>query len=344
VKLYEITVEPISPLGTPLKGDTIFGHFCWQSSDDPSLVHGGLAEQLRHYDERPFAVFSSAFPKVAGPGGTSSYAVKRPDMPLDMLSVFSQGKLSADVLKIKEQKKRRWMLVPGDLGLDAKRMAFLADEELGSHIRDSLPDETRRKTAGFGPARLSARFTQSHNTINRLTFTTGTAPFAPYTQEAASYCPGVKLAIFAAIDESSTDINKIRIALERIGNWGFGKDASIGYGRFIVAGCTEIETPSCNGANAMYMLGPCVPQQGSFDDAFFVPFVRFGKHGGDLARCANPFKNPVIMADEGAVFTFKDHGAFVRPYFGRSVKSVSKTQPEAVAQGYSLYLPFRLER
>ncbi len=343
VKLYEITVEPLSPLGTPLKGDTIFGHVCWQASEDPSLVKGGLEEQMRQYDERPFAVFSSAFPKLIGPGGTVSYAFKRPDLPLALLSGLSGGKLSTDVLKIKEQKKRRWMIVGHDLQIKAELIEFISAEELGRRARSGLAEDTQRQIRRKGPPRFSSGFVQAHNTINRLTFTTGTGTFAPYTQDAVVYLPGVKLALFVVIEEQATDVEKIVKALERVGKWGFGKDASIGYGRFAVRQWTELPIPLSDGANAMYMLGPCVPQPGSFKDAFFIPFVRFGKHGGNLARHSNPFKNPVIMADEGAVFVPANKDAFDRPYFGRPAMNVSKAQQEAVVQGYALYVPFRLE-
>ncbi|MEW6139413.1 MAG: hypothetical protein AB1733_14365 [Thermodesulfobacteriota bacterium] len=343
MKLYEISLQPISPVATPLKGDTLFGQVCWQATEDPSLLEGGLEEQLRHYEERPFAVFSSAYPRIVGPDGTVSYAFKRPDLPLEMLSRLSGGKLSCDVLQAKEQKARRWMIVPGDLELNPEHMQFLTDAELIQSVRAGHPAETLVDVPTYSPPAFSARFVQAHNTINRLTFTTGTGPFAPYTQQAIVYSPGVELAVFVVIDEAATDIYRMREALHRIGKWGFGKDASIGYGRYIVPDWREVARPSCEGVEAMYTLGPCVPQPGSFTESFFVPFVRFGKHGSELARHANPFKNPVIMADEGAVFVPASREAFASPYFGRPARNVSKAQKEAIVQGYTPYLPLRLE-
>jgi len=64
VKLYEIIIKPESGFGTPLKGDTIFGHICWQVSYNPELLNGGLEKWIACYGERPFAVFSSAWPKI----------------------------------------------------------------------------------------------------------------------------------------------------------------------------------------------------------------------------------------------------------------------------------------
>jgi CRISPR-associated protein Csm4 len=66
VKLFVMTLEPQGALGTPLKGDTLFGHFCWQAQYDPDLINDGLESRLRSYAEAPFAVFSSAFPWLEG--------------------------------------------------------------------------------------------------------------------------------------------------------------------------------------------------------------------------------------------------------------------------------------
>jgi len=57
VKLYEITIRPVSGFGTPLKGDTLFGHFCWQAAYDASILNGGLNQWIACYAEKPCAVF-----------------------------------------------------------------------------------------------------------------------------------------------------------------------------------------------------------------------------------------------------------------------------------------------
>ena len=82
-----------------------------------------------------------------------------------------------------------------------------------------------------------------HNSINRLTGTTGESDFAPYSQDVFFYYPETKLALFALIDETATDIGKVANALENIGKSGFGRDASIGMGRFEVCKCEECKFP-----------------------------------------------------------------------------------------------------
>ena len=83
-------------------------------------------------------------------------------------------------------------------------------------------------------------FSQSHNTINRMTQTTGSGMFAPYAKEKFYYFPETELVIFVLIEESVTDIDRVLLGLERIGNWGFGRDASTGLGRFTLGEHDEL--------------------------------------------------------------------------------------------------------
>jgi len=49
------------------------------------------------------------------------------------------------------------------------------------------------------------------------------------------------------------------------------------------------------------------------------------------------------MTDEGAVFIPADRNVFSKPYLGCAAFNVSKVLSGAVTQGYSFYLPFKLE-
>jgi CRISPR-associated protein Csm4 len=130
--------------------------------------------------------------------------------------------------------------------------------------------------------------------------------------------------------------------LQRIGQWGYGRDASSGLGRFGVKDVTPLNYPACEEANALYTLAPVTPARDSFTDAWFTPFIRFGKHGDKLAVSRNPFKTPVIMADEGAVFKPSHPSDLAKPYFGQAVTDVSMHKGTLV-QGYAPVLPLKLE-
>jgi CRISPR-associated protein Csm4 len=335
VKLYAITIKPESPFGTPLKGDTIFGHFCWQAAQDDKLLNGGLDQWIDRYPERPFLILSSAFPQIIAPDNSVIYALPRPALPQSWLD-RDEHEDCAEALKArKEKKSRRWLLTGNDLAIDLCWEKLVDDRELGRRISTMLGEDDDKG----GVIRV---FEQSHNTINRLTNTTGKGFFAPYAMSNFVYRPRMELAIFALLDEEALDINALRCGLERIGSFGFGRDASTGLGRFGIAECEEIEPPSGDRANALLTLGPCVPGSGEYDQAWFSPFTRFGRHGAQLLHTGRPFKNPVVMADEGAVFRPKNAEQLTKPYMGRAVTGISKAQEKAICQGYAVALPMKL--
>jgi CRISPR-associated protein Csm4 len=320
VKTYQITIKPLSPFGTPLKGDTLFGHFCWQAAYSPELLNVPLGEALQTYDVRPFAVFSSVFSQLED----GAIALKRPDMPLECLFDFSGVSREERITSRKKYKERSWLLLKKGERLERLKTSTYSDDadlKAGEFLRD-------------------------HNSINRTTGTTGSGEFAPFTQPAIQYPVGGKLAFFVGIVTKITDSARLCTALENIGAFGFGRDATTGMGRFAVVGCEEIDlnTLGSSAPNALYTLGPCVPCSGEVNDSYFTPFTRYGRHGDRLARSRNPFKSPIILADEGAVFVPTDMTAAVKkPYVGQGIRGISKAQPEAVAQGYSLFIPVQAE-
>jgi len=321
VKTYQITIEPTSPFGTPLKGDTLFGQFCWQVAYDEPLLSIPLDDAISRYGDEPFAVFSSAFPALDGGG----VAFKRPDAPLALLFDLSGIPKEDRIGRRKEYKNRKWLVCdkPGALA-ELSSCRYLATGEM----------------PGAGSEHL-----RSHNSINRLTGTTGEG-FAPYSQSETLYQEGSRLLIFAGIEEGILSRDALFTGLERIGISGFGRDASTGMGKFRVVSCEDVDLAAFGAQhpNALYTLAPCVPEPGRYRDALFAPLTRFGKHGDRLAVSGKPFKNPVIMADEGALLFPSEMGASLRKaYLGMPLTGLSKVQDTAVAQGYSLYIPVRLE-
>jgi CRISPR-associated protein Csm4 len=341
LKCYEIIIKPQSGFGTPIKGDTLFGHFCWQARYDPALLNGGLDRWIDLYSQRPFAVFSSAWPKL-WVDKKGYYALKRPDLPLFRLFPVEGKDRQKRMAERKEREKQKWFLAGEDLHINLKTMEYKSEKELADLAFCELTGESRRIMRGKDN-RLIANFLQPHNTIDRRIMTTGEGIFSPYVMPSVFFYPEMELSIFILIDEEATDIERLRIALERIGSRGFGRDASTGLGRFDLGEDDEKILPDMPDANACYTLAPSVPEKGVFKDAYFTPFTRFGRHGDILASSGNPFKNPVIMADEGAIFVPTDKNAFKKPYLGRAVRNLSKSEPRTVAQGYAPYLSLNLE-
>jgi CRISPR-associated protein Csm4 len=334
LKFYEITITPTSPFGTPLKGDTLFGHFCWQAAYDPDLLEGGLESQLQRYREKPFAVFSSAFPKIEGP--RLRYLMPRPEAVVLDRGMETGETRRARLLGGKELKTKIWMVLENIDVIDPAAVQFLTGKEAAVRIAE---DRAGADNAGD----VVSAVAQPHNTINRITGTTGSGMFAPHATEIRYYLPGITLAVCVLLDEACTDIQRVCKGMERIGQWGFGRDASTGLGRFAVTGHKEHLLPRLDQANACYSLAPTVPQKDAFAHTFFTPFVRFGKHGDRLATGSVPFKRPVVMADEGAVFIPTDADSFTTPWLGTGISGVSYAEVAAVAQGYSPWLPIKME-
>jgi CRISPR-associated protein Csm4 len=339
VKRYEITLKPKSAFGTPLKGDSLFGQFCWQVAYDPGLVSGGIHELTRRYPETPFVVFSSAFPKTSG--NKTTYFFPRPVRIIPDNTMADRISRKKTIIGRKEVRSQRWVAVDKGAAVDAQNGKFLSDAEVLKCFCDGLPADMETPIASAGITEFSARFSQPHNSINRLTGTTGEGAFAPYAKENLFYFPGIELSLFVLIDDEATDIDRVTKGVEQIGKLGFGRDASTGLGRFGVSGVDEWLFPKMQPGDAMFTLGPAVPQKQAFKGGIFTPFIRFGKHGDRLATGVNPFKKPIIMADEGAVFKPNDPVLLDNPWIGAAVTGVSYAEPETVAQGYAPWLPVK---
>lgn len=345
MKTYEIVIKPLSGFGTPLKGDTIFGHFCWQIIYNQHLMGKSLDILLENYQTKPFAVFSSAYPRFCV-GESCYYALKRPDLPMNMVFNLPDDK-TQNIEKRKEHKAKRWMILQKDKKFSSlKELKYLTDTELFEEdIKAYISDKTERDVKGRVSRDFITAFLQSHNKINRLTNTTGAEGFAPFTVEQQVFFPETELALFVGIDDNIINIRQLKEGLEMMGKCGFGKDASTGLGRFDVLETTEIDLTNMgnDSPNACYTLSPCVPGKDTFSDMFFSQFTRYGRHGDVLAKSTNPFKNPVIMADEGGIFKPKGKEMFHKPYIGTAVTTISKAEPKSVAQGYALYIPVNVE-
>lgn len=346
MKTYVVKFRPKSSFGTALKGDTIFGHLCWQAANDNNLFGAPLVDLLADYHVEPFLVASSAVISL----DDGSFTLKKPSLPHFLfkkrLDVSGNPLDKNDLLKErKKEKARKWFFVS-----KAKPMKsfvethYIDDSDLWKNVVENLPDAEKRIARLSHSASACIRRNRFRNTIDRLTGSTGEGRFAPFSCSEILYWPDVKLAVFVGILEHIGPQN-LREAFERIGAFGFGRDASVGLGKFDVETVEEIdmkELGAVEPANACYTLSPCLPGE-NIEKSYFHPFIRYGRHGDRFAVSSNPFKNPVLMADESAVLMPKSSAVFTKPWIGKAVTDISITEPKAVCQGYSLYLPVTLE-
>lgn len=304
--MITLRIRPLSPFGTPLIGDTLFGQLCWM------IRHQSGVERLRtlldgYLENRPFAVVSNAFP--------ADY-LQRPALPL---SEFIQPE-DADRKRLK---KRVW--IPH---------SSLA-KPLKSWLLTACSDQDVTGNKDFG---IQESWSQPHNSINRLTGTTGEGGFAPYVMEQIGFAPELLLDIYVVFDPMRLNENELLKWFENIGVIGFGRDASIGLGKFAVENSTTAQLVSQPNANAYLTLAPCAPQGCGFDASAsrYQPFTRFGRHGDGAVQSGKPFKTPVLLAAAGAVLKPMQYVA--THYVGQGLGGdgrLSRAIPETVHQGYA---------
>lgn len=190
---------------------------------------------------------------------------------------------------------------------------------------------------------------QQHNSINRTTGTTGEG-FAPYTLDQYWYKADTLLNVYIVFNESKISAEQLRATFKTMGLFGFGRDASIGLGKFeLLEAATKTLPAIANAnANAVLTLAPCAPQGCGFDAkrSYYQLFTRFGRHGGSAVQSGNPFKTPVLMANTGAVFSsnlFNATTLFVGQGLGglndKGEGILSKQIPATVQQGYAPVIP-----
>jgi CRISPR-associated protein Csm4 len=264
--LYRITLQLCSPLVTPLKGDTIWGHIVWGIAN-----HEGdkkVAEFLeQEKSDTPTLIVSSAFPS-----GLICKPIPEPEER-------TQTNLNSnDYAHIKQKKKIKY----------AKAAEYF------SEISESGIDET----LSFESAQVM------HNTINRETNAVlegGLYAAGERWLGIAKIKGGYASINWDVYVLSSFTQERVKLLCEWAFENGYGADASTGKGKIIVKGDPQIVTAKKTGTKYM-ALGPFVKDGGIVDLRADI-FVRSGKIGGAFASALSPYKKTVVLFDEGAVFT-----------------------------------------
>lgn len=301
-----LRIRPLSPFGTPPLGDTLFGQLCWTIRRQAGEAR--LQELLDSYlTGQPFAVVADALPAGYLP---------RPALPLNHF------KQPADADR-KRLKKRQW--IPHD----ALRQPLLNWLDIACSDQEVIgqPDFSLRES-----------WLQPHNSINRQTGTTGEGGFAPYVMSQIGFAPNVTLDLHIVFDPARLAATELHTWWASIGATGFGRDASIGLGKFAVIEVVKAGFTAQTPANAYLTLAPCAPQGCGFlsDASRYQPFTRFGRHGDIAVQRGQPFKTPVLLAAAGAVLKpvrYVETG-FVGQGLGGEGR-LSRVIAETVHQGYA---------
>ena len=310
--LHRATLALHTPLGTPLAGDTLFGQICWALRE--AAGEAELSHRLDGYTQgHPWLVVSDGFPAGYLP---------RPTLPQHFAAPTDDPK------QRKAAKRQRWLA------------AARSGEALAAQIAGAVDDAT-----AYGKAPQHGM--QAHNTLNRLTGSTGEGAFAPYSVPQTCHAAGQHIDLYLVLDSERVAAAEAASLLAAVGSSGFGRDASTGLGKFTLENIEPTAFAMPAGVNAWWTLAPCAPQGLGFDGrkSYWRVLTRFGRHGNALAIAGQPFKTPVLLAASGAVLV-PASGFAARAFIGQGLGGagrLSKAEAATVQQGYSPVAPLALE-
>ena len=308
---YRVRFKLNSAIVTPLKGDTIWGHIIWGIANHKGdeAVAKFLEQEKSVWPALPALVVSSAFP--AG-------MVCRPiPLPADRKGRLTK-KTYAEIKKDKEIKY-----------VSASKYFSNAETE-------NDDDEMKKKKQNPLESMLVI-----HNTIDRITNTV-LEEKSPYTIE--EKWPKIPKWDFYVLSSFSSErfLGHFGFGIKQIVEWafenGYGADASTGKGRI-----NEIEEPVevkpiKKQENTHYMaLGPFVESGTALTDLRADIFVRSGKLGGAFTTRFSPYKKPVVLYDEGAVFKH-DNDEPVQ-YVGKLLEGMHKENLSVCQSGFAPVIP-----
>ncbi len=333
MQMFRFKIKPLTAFGGAIQGDTLFGQLCWMIRHCEGEEK--LKETLQGYTEgSPFAVVSDAFPAGYLP---------RPALSSEWLPALEK------IEDRKQAKKKIWLInnafhesLNCTAGLDISKAED--DSQIVSKIVLSSSFTAQKKS--LSSSALMQLHAQPHNSINRQTGTTGEDGFAPYVSDQLWFYPGLYLELYVVLDEKCLTSEKVKYYLELIGKSGYGRDASIGLGKFeLVDEPQRVESaqPEYSPTLRYLTLAACAPETNTWcaTHSFYQPFTRFGRHGDALASKGSSFKKPVLMMKSGAMLTPKSAGVVLSQWAGQGIGNISDAQSEAVHQGYAPLIPFQ---
>jgi len=269
MKSLTFSLNPLSPFGSRLEGDTFFGQLCWTLHNIYGIEK--LETLLKGYTaNQPFAVVSDAFP--------AGY-VGRPDLPVAWF--MPPSRQDGNRLDRKAMKKRIWLPLQSLQKAASCWFDDLTDNPRLPGTGQDTVDETHYHEAGKHG--FVHEEWQPHNQIDRHTGTTGLgeAGFAPFVTPLWRYVPGTMLHVHVCFDPDRIEIGMLEKAFRHIGASGYGADAGRRKRRLQVETVEDLGPLGTAQADAWLALAPFAPQQQLFDPkrSWYRVFTRFGRHG-----------------------------------------------------------------
>jgi len=285
----KIEIIPKTAFATPLMSDTLWGQFCCSFAERQGSDK--LENILVANKKKPFVAFSDGLP-----------AGKIP-VPLIEPSVLKED---IEYQKQKKIKKKRFISSESMIGVRSQ----LTFPRLIKAISKELEKEEK---VHFERSRL-------RTAVNRCSGTSLRG--ALFEVDETWYSEDSSLDIYCLLNTEIISKSEFEEIVAYIGSNGFGKDSSVGMGRFVIDNIIEdpVELSRINGAeeNIFMTLSHGFPSEAS-ELYYGRTMTKFGKHGGDLAVKGRYLKNPVILLEPGSTFRPTEK----REVYGRVLTEVS---------------------
>lgn len=310
---YKIKIELLSPLGTRLMADTIWGHICYGI-----LFNEGeekLNEFLQNYkDSNPSLVLSTPFPEGK--------------IPLPKILHQKSNDTSSQIemnleeyRKLKRKKKIKY--------LNYESLVNKNSIDLDSLIEKEIEEEDKKYDCCKIESVNESRF---HNVIDRMK---GTTSSDSLFQTEEYWCLKVKeknnikkydFPIFEiyvlSIYNKDYTLNLFKNGIEN----GYGADSSVGKGIIKVKSIEDIDIPK--EGNIAMALAPFVlfeDEYNQLDENYGLLadiWTKYPKVHNSLKDMTNPFKKPIVFYKEGATIKFKDKNDEKPLYLGKCLQNI----------------------
>ncbi|NLP02450.1 MAG: hypothetical protein GX089_08150 [Fibrobacter sp.] len=284
--ILKVTVEPQGPVGTPIRSDTLFGHYCWAVAlnEGEKGIEGVINRALNGV---PDIVFSDGFPSGYLP------------LPIGLMSrFFSPGKDAGigEHQKWKNLKNAKW--VKRD---SAEKAVWKLTEIPENDLSDSMPENVELL----------------RNTIHRITGTS--LPEHGLYQVSQAWYKGiwkeVDIYAFTVLEKGA-----FQNAIELMFSTGYGRDTTIGTGLLKIKSIIE-DSFTMEGSGLKFMsLSRMVPCEDiDMHRSRWSVEAKYGKLWQGTGN-RNPFKFPVMQTVPGSLF----HALNNKDCYGKVLRDIHK--------------------
>lgn len=310
MKLYRITIIPISSFCSPLQSDTFFGAFCWSylyRYGEQSLL--GLISD--HKANKPDIIFSNAFPHGM----------------LPIPAGINEGRGVRQKTSSKQERYKKYIETK-----KSKQSSTIPLDAFNKVINGCIPDTT----VNIGPDERSNIIWR--NMVNRKTDTVDNTEGESNLFETEQYfsSKGFDVYIYTTLPEKI--LNPVLTDMFRA---GIGAQRSIGKGAFeITESLTEFngfKFPST--PNAFLSLSNFIPKKEDPVNGHYRTFVKYPKVSHISSDKDSPFKKPLIFLNAGSIF-FDDP---VKSFYGSCIEKIAlkddRVSDDIIISAYTIAIP-----